>query len=743
MLVKFIYRVFYNEANEYSICKYRDIEADKTVTCIGTALPTLKNLTYEFEVNETVSARYGVNYNVISYREVVDLTETGIIEYLASGFFAGVSKKTAEKIYKKFGKDTLDILDSDIDRLIDVPGIGAKTLKKIKQSYIEKRASREIAETLLKYGISMSLINKIYRAYKAEAVEVINTRPYDLLRVWGLTFYDVDIIARDQGFALTSYERIKAAATYVLTQDMSKGNVCMPKCDFAASLINLLNTAEINKTNVLDYIIKMIQDGTIYYNKRKYQEETKEYFYLPAAYNAEKDIANRLNILLASRKRTVKNIDKLIDKYSGKVVLDDSQREAIYLGLTEPVFIITGGPGTGKTTILRIIAQINEELEKSRNKCVFLSPTGRAARRITESTGYSASTIHSALRLGVYDDERDEARRGEPEEKIENKHVFVDEASMLDLWVMDSLLKGLSDSTLGLVGDIDQLPSVRCGSILKDMIVSGVIPCVQLEYVHRQGDDAPNIYLNAKHIKEGVHDIASGDDFNIIETKNLAETEDQMVWSALFYIKKYGIDNVKVLCPFKKGEAGVYSINNKLQSIINKSEGLSLKMPNNMFIKIGDPVMQLKNIENVSNGDIGYVKSIDDESVMVDFPNIDVVEYSHSEAKEQLILAYATTVHKSQGSEYDAVIMCLTAEHGVMKRRNILYTGITRGKHCVVLVGDYKAFYSAIDNNMIEDRHSNLAGLLNPYLNETAKKEPVTKTATVYPVYEQMSLSFA
>jgi exodeoxyribonuclease V alpha subunit len=526
---------------------------------------------------------------------------------------------------------------------------------------------------------------------------------------------------------------------------MMYGNVCMPKKDYAIKLLRVLNTSKITKDNILDFVLRMIKDGTVRYNKRVTSEGKREYFYYPLTYKTERDIAVRIKTLLSQKRRCAADIDKLIDKYAGSIALDETQREAVRVGVTEPIFVITGGPGTGKTTILKLIAQINEELNSGNDNNVFLSPTGRAARRITESTGFPAKTIHSALGLGIVDDERFADEKGFHEECLKDVNVIVDEASMIDLWTMSGLLRNIKDSTLGLVGDIDQLPSVRCGSILRDLIQCGVIPCVQLDTIHRQSADALNICENAQNIKNGRHVLNTGDDFHIIEAESLEKAEDELIGAALQQIYLYGLENVKVLCPFKKGSCGVYRVNTILQNVLNPSKGeTELKIPNDMVLRAGDPVMQLKNIEDVANGDVGYVLEITSDEVKVLFTgeNPVSVDYSYMDAKEQLTLAYATTVHKSQGSEFDSVVLCLTPKHGLMKKRNILYTGITRGKHQVTLIGTYEAFYESIDNNMIEDRHSMLAELIG--ISETATK-PTPKVVPIpqKPAYEQMALPFA
>ena len=357
MLVRFKYQVFHDEKSGYSVCQYKDMELGGKVTIVGNNLPTIKEITYDMFCEDQYSAKYGKTYRALSWAEHINKTQDDIVAYLSCGLFAGISKKTAEKIYETFREATIQVLDEDIDSLIEVPGIGKKTLEKIKNSYIEKRANREIAEILLPYGFSINAINRIYRTHKSDALRIIKEEPYELCNIRGVTFPMADLVAKKRFFNDTSYDRIKAASKYVLTEDMLSGNVCMPKYDFGIKLIKALNTPKITKANVLDYVLMMIKDGTIKYNKRVSPKGKEEYFYYPATYKAERNIAAKIKALLTKKKVNVPDIDGLIDKYAGSIQLDDTQREAVKMGVSEPIYIITGGPGTGKTTILKIIAR--------------------------------------------------------------------------------------------------------------------------------------------------------------------------------------------------------------------------------------------------------------------------------------------------------------------------------------------------------------------------------------------------
>lgn len=754
---KFSYCVYSNEANGYSVCLYKDIDGKK-FTCTGYMLPTAKGITYRFAANPE-NTKYGKSYRVDSWTEELTGNKDETIAYLASGMFPGISTVTAERIYAHFGEETLTILENDLDRLSEVKGVGKKTITKVKIAYKEKREDLRLMKVLTKYGVTPGAARCIKKTFGENALLTVENNPYALCRVRGVAFETVDRIAMDRGGNPAAWERIKAAASCVLMGDIIRGNVCMPKIDFGNKLISMLSTPLINRTNITGYVVRLMKEKEIKYNKRQTTNGTEEYFYLPAAYAAERRIAKHIVSLLAKRKEDDSaKTDRLIEQCmkSSKVVLDKTQREAVRIGVTEPVFLITGGPGTGKTTILKLIAQINEKKAGYDNN-VLMAPTGRAARRMAETSGYPAATIHSTLGIAVYDDNDTPAGAQEGScEPITDSRVLIDEASMLDLWLADAVLTQIEDSSLGLIGDIDQLPSVRCGTVLKDLIDSGVIPCIRLEKIYRQAGDAEHICNNALRIKQGNASFETGDDFTILDAQSLETAEKKVTEAALVQIEKYGLPNVRVLCPFKKELCGVYRVNSILQAKLNPLMGRKeLKIVGNMTIRPGDPVMQLKNEEDVSNGDIGTVVSVTDDDVCVQFDfgnDIITKHYEKETAREELTLAYAMTVHKSQGSEYDSIILCMTEQHGIMRRRNILYTGITRGKHKVTLVGTNKAFSSAVNNNMVEDRHSMLAQLIREYSQaagipekpaDKKKDRKPDKHVTPAVDYTQMEMVFA
>lgn len=724
MLATYVYTVYFNESNSFSICQYKTLDTNERITCKGFNLPCVKGISYDLKVKEVNDPQYGKQYNIESYEEHIEETKEGIIAYLSCGIIKGIGLKTAESIYKMFGDASLTILDKEPEKFLQVKGISAKKLVKIKKSYVENRAARKIAEILIPNRFTMKMVNSIFNCYKGESLNIIRSNPYQLCEISGITFELVDVMARNNHFQTDHIERIKAASHQVIRNEMLKGNVCAELHMFARSLIQLLNTPLVNENNACGYIVQMIKNKEIRY--RKYvneQMEKEEYIYLPNAYETEKRISDTLVELLKAEKTSVKNLDALINKYSDGVEFDSEQKNAIRIALEQPVFIITGGPGTGKTTILKEVDAINAEIHKD-EMLTFLSPTGRAARRITESTGKPAHTIHSYLSLGIAQDSLTEFDT--KIELLDNELIIVDESSFIDIWTADKLIGSIGNSRLGFVGDIDQLPSVGPGAILRDLLESGRVPFVRLETIHRQEDDALNICSNAYNIKKGIAKLDSGSDFIKIKTRNLQEIEDQIIKIYRDEVMINGIDNVKCLCPVKKGPAGVFSLNQRLQNIMNPLNGRrEFSGRREMNFRVKDPIMQLVNKEYVANGDTGTVTYISDEEIECSFMDGHKEVYDKDNIDE-IMLAYATTVHKSQGSEYDVVITSMANEHKGMRKRNLLYTAVTRGIKRVYLLGTDESISYAIQNNSTDQRNTMLKQLIQSAIPEKCKQSQLT-----------------
>ena len=723
MIVEFKFRVFYSETNGYTVAKYKNIETGKKVNCVGFFLPTDKSKKYEFETESYNDSRYGLTEKVLCFKDYVDENSTNPSEILST-LIKGVGKKTAEKIVKELGKDCLSILKSNPDA-IEKTSVNDKVKMSVSSFFREQSLLFEVTKYFSKWNISARTAAKITYYFDSEIWSVLKETPYDLCNIKELTFPIIDSVAKENGVRDDNYERLLAAALYVLKEDWTTGNTCMELDSFVYSMLNVLNSPSLNNVKLQAPIIKMIKDKSIRYRKKVINGEKKEYIYHPWAYDAELTVFNNIFALSKGKKKNVSNIDDLISKFSKNIILGKEQIEAIKLGVTSPVFVITGGPGTGKTTILKIIADINKYLNNGKDNNVFLSPTGRAARRITESTGYAASTIHRKLGLGIISE--DNILSDLLREKICNSKVIVDESSMVDLWIMNSLVKSLDNSSIGFIGDPDQLPSVGCGSILRDLIEGNVVPVVKLKTIYRQSNDAINICDNAYKINTGNSELTEGDDFKFIASDDSSKIEEIMVNLFLQETKQYGIHNVKCLSPYKKEISGTYSLNSKIQDIINPLNGRKeLPIYNNMTLRVNDIVMQLKNTSTIANGDIGEVTFISNKEVEVNFG--DFVEiYSYERAKEELTLAYATTIHKSQGSEYDSVIICCNNAHKNMLKRNLIYTGITRGKKKVTIVGHENALNYSIANNTIDTRNSFLKDMFLCEAKNQEKEKPISQ----------------
>lgn len=707
MIVEFIYSLFYNESNGYCVHNYRDKETGDRVTCRGYNLPTIKNVEYVFTCNP-VKYKDTMQYDVTSYDVQIIKDKEHIVMYLSCGIIKGIGKKTAELIYEAYHEDCLDILDKNPDELLKIKGISHKKLEKIKKSYIENRLLTKLAEELIPFGFSMNQISKIYARYKSESMDIVKTSPYALSEIKGVSFSSVDAFALNRGGLADAYERICAAAKQVIKDDMLAGNVCSELNRFGTALIALLHTPAINRTNVCDYTIRMIKDEVLVYKKFYTEGIKSEYLYLPYTYETERKLADNILRLLNTKVCDYKHVDEVLN--NGSIVLDNTQINAVKTSLSTAFSVITGGPGTGKTTILEKCVRI---CEKNNRRAILLSPTGKAARKMEESTNNVASTIHKFLQLGVYDENADRDEERESEVYIDNATVFIDETSMLDLWVAAKIFESLRDNvSLVFVGDVDQLPSIGPGAILRDIIASDKIPVTVLKYIHRQGDDAPNICANAQNIKNGILDIHQGNDFLYEKISNLSDAEAAIIPKYIADVKEYGLENVKCLCPYKKGPAGVYALNNAMQEALNPLNGrLCFQGMNNAEFRVGDPVIQLKNNDEVSNGDVGIVTFISETEMTVTFFSDTEIEYDKDNI-EEIQLAYAITVHKSQGSEFDSVFIPLSWEHKNMKKRRLLYTGITRGKKKVSLFSSDSVLQEVINNNAEELRNTNLTRYL-------------------------------
>lgn len=682
---------------------------------VGYYLPTIPGIRVDMHGHWAKNAKHGTQFEADSFEEIIQPSREGIIAYLSSGLIKGIGPKIAEKIYDTFGEKTLDILDNRPDELMKVSGISQKKLNRICESYLASRSARDVVAYLAPYGVSPNRAVRFFKEYGREAIKIVREHPYQLCDMAGIGFKTADEIARNMGISPFSPERISAGLVHTLKEAEAKGHLCLEKLEFIKQTLKLLDTQGLTKEQAAVPAYHLLQCGkVVLYKDHVYRDVTAK---------AEQTVASRvLELLSCGSIRYTCDLDAEITREEKKLKLSfaDEQRQAVKTCLTSHICITTGGPGTGKTLIQRVLLDIYCR-EHPDAKIVCAAPTGRAARRMEQCTGYPASTIHKALGLLAGDD----GEYGDPE-PLDADLVLVDEASMLDIYLARHLLNSIPyGCQLILVGDVDQLPSVGPGAVLSELIACGTIPVVKLDRVYRQ-DVGSRIAINASLIRHNTLSLEYGNDFVFCESSNFKESADILEKLYLDEIRKLGVDNVALLTPYRqKTETGVYALNDRLRGKVNPP---SPKKPEvtvgRRLFRLGDKVMQLKNRDDINNGDIGYITQIssqfDDVSVHVDFGDGRSAEYDASNL-ELLELAYASTVHKSQGSEYPSVLINLQSAHYIMLKRPLIYTAITRAKQCVIIIGERKALCMAIRKVDAEQRGTMLAARINePYAAEAA-----------------------
>jgi len=632
-------------------------------------------------------------------------SEEGMVRYLSSEVFKGIGKKTAERIVKKFGKDTFKIIDSSPKILSKVKGVGRKQQKSLLEAWDDQRGLRDVMTFLRGVGISHAYAQRIFAKNGLNSIPLIKANPYQLTDIPGIGFLTADGIARNLGFDNNSPHRADAGLLYMLEQQALNGHTCFPRRDLLEKTVQELN---IDSSMLESSIRQLLEDRLL--NSEKIEDASgieQELVSRPRFYKAERRVAENIFRILNSEAYTVYEGESyLIEEQERKVglKLDPAQREAVEAALQHKVLIITGGPGTGKTTIVRFILG----LMRTRIPAIALAaPTGRAAKRITETTGAAASTIHRLLEASNIGFQRDR------ENPLEQELLILDETSMIDTLLMDSLLEAVpSASRLILVGDVDQLPSVGAGAVLSDLIESRSIPVVRLDHIFRQAADS-FITVNAHKVRRGeMPDFSNSyrqteDDDQLLDFYFIKESNPEKIVEKILLLsteripQRFELDpmmDIQVLTPMHRGVTGAIHLNRKLQDVINPdAKGLEHR---EQWFRIGDKVMQQQNDYEklVFNGDLGRIVNCDPKTkeLHVQFDQ-QIVHYQGKEI-DQLSLAYAITVHKSQGSEYSAVIVPLTTHHYMMLQRNLLYTAITRGKQLVVLIGTDAAIKKAVEN---------------------------------------------
>src|SRR6202048_4742184 len=640
-------------------------------------------------------------------------TTEGIEKYLGSGMIRGIGPAYARKLLRAFGGQVFDVIEAEPHRLREVAGIGAKRADWIATGWAEQRAIREIMIFLHANGVRTSRAVRIYKTYAADAIQVISEDPYRLARdIRSIGFKTADALAMKLGIEKTAMIRARAGISFALTEALDEGHCGLPRDDLLPLAVKLL---EIPDTIVLDALRLELDAGQVIAD----QVEGRDCVFLGGLYHAERSIADRLRILLRGS-MPWKSIDaeKAIPWGEARtgLALADSQKRAIHAALRSKVGVITGGPGVGKTTLVNSILRILA----AKKVCLLLcAPTGRAAKRMPETTGYEAKTIHRLLEINP----KTGGFRKNEESPLDCDLLVVDETSMVDVVLMNSLLKAVADHTAVLfVGDIDQLPPVGPGQALADIIASGAVPVVTLTEVFRQAA-LSQIVQSAHRINSGqMPDLTAprdATDFYFVE----ASGPDIAITRLIELVKeriprRFAFDplrDIQVLCPMNGGGLGARSLNIELQRALNPSGEPKVEKFGTTFA-IGDKVMQIENDydKEVYNGDIGVVEAIDLElgEITIAFDGWPVA-YAFGEL-DQIVLAYATTIHKSQGSEFPAVVIPVTTQHYMMLQRNLLYTGVTRGKRRVILLGQKKAVAIAVKNVLGRRRWSKLREWLNP-----------------------------
>lgn len=682
------------------------------IKAVGYCLPISGSLRYDMRGKWNKNSKHGVQFEVETYDEVIIPNKDGIIAYLSSGQISGVGPKIAEKIYKTFGDKTLDILDQDPEQLLLVPGISEVKLKKIVDSYLTNRGARDVVAFLAPHGISANRAVKFYQKYGNKTMEIVKEHPYTLCELSGIGFNTADRIAKSMGFEDLAPDRVDAGIQYALIDAESRGHLCLEKHEFMKSVIKLLDTQELTEDMVANRALKMVTESKL--------ECYMGFVYRIQTARAEKHLAYMVyKQLEKGRCPTLYNIESKLDAFEKRrnITMADEQRQAVITALSNGVSIITGGPGTGKTMIQRAILEIYKSYNPRKNICCC-APTGKAARRMAQSTGEPAYTVHKVLNIRANDDGSfSEAQ------KIDADLILIDEVSMLDIYLAGRVFDALKDTAqIVLIGDADQLPSVGPGAVLSELLESEQIPFVRLDKVFRQSFGS-RIAENAKIIRHGNLNLDYGDDFQFISSMNLAWSQETIVELYKQEIAKYGVDNVAILSPYRqKTETGVNALNERIRDIVNPpARGKAEVGDDKKLFRLGDKVMQIKNDEDINNGAVGYIVDIDRHdnavSIYIDFGEGRIVEYGESDL-EKLSLGYASTIHKSQGSEYRSVIINLQCVHSIMLTRPLIYTAITRSKDRVIIVGERKALCIAINRTDTEKRGTNLATRLKNYINK-------------------------
>ncbi len=712
-----IERITYsNPENGYTVARMKVHGSRQVVTVVGNLADPVPGEVMELQGRWKIHPKFGEQFEVQAYRTAVPSTVAGIRKYLGSGLIKGIGPVMAARIVSRFGKKTLDVIEDEPERLCEIEGIGKKRIAMIKEAWDEQKEIRNVMMFLQSHNVSSGFATKIFKQYGSNAIEVVSGNPYQLAEdVYGIGFLTADRIAREMGFEKDSEHRICAGILYALNQTAEDGHVFYPYKELIEKAAELL---EVNPEQAAKGAAKAVSEKKIILEnvfpgqEAEVREEDRA-VYLSRYYTCETGVAGMLKRLL-NAPRAFREIDarKALAWVQQQLEfkLAEKQSEAVADASGSKLMVITGGPGTGKTTIIRAVLKIFSRVGVN---IKLAAPTGRAAKQMSEATGFPASTIHRMLSFNA----QSGGFQKNEKNPLNSDLLIVDEASMIDTVLMYHLLKAVpSGATVILVGDVNQLPSVGAGNVLEDIIASGIVPVVRLNQIFRQARQS-RIIVNAHRINSGcmpeTDNSQKDTDFYFIEQEDPEGVLSLILSLASKRIpESFGMDpvnDIQVLSPMHKGIVGTSNLNRELKQRLNPGEE-GVPAGGGSLFGVNDKVMQIRNNydKSVFNGDIGRVVWIDREKreVLISFDGRRV-PYDFTELDE-LVLAYAVSVHKSQGSEYSAVIVPVVTQHYIMLQRNLIYTAVTRGRRLVVLVGTKKALAIGVKNNRIQHRYTRL-----------------------------------
>ena len=665
-------------------------------------------------------SKHGLQLSVTTCKQIVPTDQAGVLAYLSSGIIKGVGPEIAKAIVARFGDKTMEVLDQNPQQLLSIRGIAKTKLKTIVASYEETKALSDLMIYLAPFGVSMKKAALIKEEFGDQSLQIVKTDPFQLCRIKGFGFMTVDSIARKTKVSLKHPMRYAGAINYVLDEARVSGHLFLSVDETVGRCYDLLNS---------DCEAEVVSEGEIRQaisnerlESRIYVEGTR--VYLSYERMCEVKAAKRIvSMILQEDFEEIYDLDEKIDQAEQtlKQKLAPSQRKAVKLCLSHPISIMTGGPGSGKTTTLRFILDIYKK-EYPSNEILLAAPTGRASRRMAEQTGMFASTLHSAL--GLITDEESPLN---DTELLPADLIVVDEFSMVDMRLAYILLERIKPGAqLLIVGDADQLPSVGAGNVLREMIRSEKVPTAVLDTIFRQASNS-RIIVNAHAINHNDTHLQYGDDFQMLEVQNAEDAAQLVVKNYLQEVSQHGLENVQILSPFRKrGAVASNALNETIRDLVNPASKrkMELKCGSRVF-RVGDRIMQTANRNGVSNGDVGLITGmvkVDDE-VFVDIRLLDGRELRYSkDMMEDVEFSYCLTIHKSQGQEYPVIIVPLLKEHYIMLRRNLLYTAVTRAKAKVILIGQRQAVYIAIHKCDVGQRNTVLADRIVAYYNREMSK---------------------